>query len=267
MDVDAVLARLDLAGAPDGPGPDGLATLQRAHVRAIPFENLDILLGRPIALDPDAVEDKLVTRRRGGYCHEHVVLFCGLLAALGYAAHPVLARMGHQAQDAPPTHAGVIVDLGGQLWLADVGLGGGPLAPLALADGAEHGEPGGWRHRTVALGDGAWRLETRLGERWSATHTFAVAPSQAAAIIEGNRYVSTDPASLFVGQPLLIDIDERRRMALVGAELRISSPAGDDERRVLSAAGQLAAIEDDFGVVLSAAERRGVSAALRGRGP
>ena len=91
LDLPAYLARIALP-APPAPDAEGLAAVQRAHRLVIPFENLDIPLGRGISLDPDAVFDKLVTRGRGGYCFEQNQLFLRALHAMGFTARPLLAR-------------------------------------------------------------------------------------------------------------------------------------------------------------------------------
>ena len=143
-DLDAYFARLGL----DGPRPPTLATLSAivlAHIRAIPFENLDVLLGRGIDLDPAAVEHKLVHARRGGYCFEHNSHLLHVLGALGFAVTPLSARVrvNRARDDTPPrTHVLVRVDLDGTPWLADVGVGGlSPTAPLRLDPEAEQATP------------------------------------------------------------------------------------------------------------------------------
>ncbi len=92
VDLDAYLHRIRL---PTRPTLDvaGLMRLQHAHRLAIPFENFDIWLGRGIAIDSEPAFAKLVTARRGGYCFEHNRLFLDALAALGFAAEPILARV------------------------------------------------------------------------------------------------------------------------------------------------------------------------------
>ena len=92
FDLDAYFERIRLGDRP-ACDLDGLAAVQRAHRLAIPFENLDIRLGRGIAIDSASVFAKLVTRRRGGYCFEQNRLFCDALTALGFAVRPLLARV------------------------------------------------------------------------------------------------------------------------------------------------------------------------------
>ena len=92
FDLDAYLARIALKERPLADA-EGLAMLQRSHRLAIPFENLDIILGRGIRIDSESVFAKLVTAKRGGYCFEHNRLFLDALTALGFEARPLLARV------------------------------------------------------------------------------------------------------------------------------------------------------------------------------
>ena len=108
LDLDAYLGRIRLSGA-QGVNEDRLEALHRAQVYTIPFENFDILLGRGIALEPEALVDKLVHRRRGGYCFELNGLLRLALEASGFEVRRLLARVhmgrGPSARD-PPTRPG-----------------------------------------------------------------------------------------------------------------------------------------------------------------
>lgn len=254
VDVDAILDRIGISARP-APSVAALTALQRAWVGSIPFENLDIVLGRPIRLALPAVEDKLIRRGRGGYCLEHVALFVALLRALGWDAHQALASMVDlEAQGAPPTHATAIVRIGTDRWMADVGFGGGPLLPLPLRDGAEVGGNGTWAHRLVRDGD-RWQQQTWRNDRWSPTHATDAEPATEPALAAANRWVSTDPSSLFVGRAVLMRVSEHERRVLVDHELRVGRPDADETRRTLDADERLIEITDGFGVTLDDDER------------
>jgi N-hydroxyarylamine O-acetyltransferase len=137
-------AYLDRIGQPAGE-PDGatLARLHRAHVAAIGFENLDVVLGRGVAVDLAAVQDKLVERHRGGYCYEHGVLFAAVLTRLGFDVDRLLARIGHDPQrPRARTHMALRVTGSDGQWLADVGFGTGLLTPLPWTDDGREGRQG-----------------------------------------------------------------------------------------------------------------------------
>jgi N-hydroxyarylamine O-acetyltransferase len=84
LDLPAYFARIGWNGSRT-PTLATLAALLERHMRAIPFENLDVLLRRPVRLDLDALQSKLVGARRGGYCFEHATLFAAALEDLGFA--------------------------------------------------------------------------------------------------------------------------------------------------------------------------------------
>ena len=124
-DLDAYFERIGYSG-PCEPTLGVLNAITLAHTSAIPFENLDVLLGRPIALDPASLVDKLVRRRRGGYCFEQNGLLLIVLEALGFQAVPISARVRWQRPrdfTPPRTHLFLRVELDGESWLADVGIG------------------------------------------------------------------------------------------------------------------------------------------------
>ena len=117
-----------------------LTGLMRAHMRAIPFENIDVLLGRGIRVDLDSVSAKLVTARRGGYCFEHATLFAAALAQAGFApvAHSARVVMVTPRSAAPRTHMFLSVTIDGTTYVLDPGFGGhGPLVPLPLVEQRE----------------------------------------------------------------------------------------------------------------------------------
>jgi N-hydroxyarylamine O-acetyltransferase len=207
FDLDAYLARLTLKEAPAA-DVEGLAILQRAHRLAIPFENLDIMLGRGIRVDSAAVFAKLVTARRGGYCFEQNRLLLDALAALGFAARPLLARVWLAAVETPPqTHALSLVTIDGQDWIADAGFGGSYTPILPLADGAEAEAPDGARFRLERDAVHGWMLlrdghpgttdGRGTGEGFQPQYSFTLAHVWDADLVLGNHWTATAPESRF----------------------------------------------------------------------
>ena len=159
FDLDLYLERIRL---PERPLPDvsGLLALQRAHRLAIPFENLDVILGRGIRIDSDSVFAKLVTARRGGYCFEQNRLFQDALQAIGFETRPLLGRVWLGAEHVPPrTHSLSLVTIDGVEWIADTGFGGSYAPPMPLADGEEVDAPDGARFRLSRDPVYGWMLE------------------------------------------------------------------------------------------------------------
>jgi N-hydroxyarylamine O-acetyltransferase len=192
LDLDAYLARLGLSGRPT------VAELHRAHIAAIPFENLDPMRGVPVSLDLADLERKLVTDRRGGYCFEHNLLFAAALHALGVPAEPMLARVGPR-EDARRTlsHLFLRVQDGGTVWHADVGFGSGTLSePVPFGPGEEFAQFG-WRRRIIADGD-ELILQASRDDGWRDVYSFVPVPARMIDIEVNNWYVSTNPGSPFV---------------------------------------------------------------------
>ncbi|WP_260597498.1 arylamine N-acetyltransferase family protein [Sphingomonas endolithica] len=197
FDLDSYLARLTL-GARPSPDAEGLARLQRAHRLAIPFENLDVMLGRAIALDSDSVFAKLVTARRGGYCFEHNRLFRDGLAALGFVARPLLGRVWLLGSDTPGlTHTLSLVTIDGQDWIADPGFGGSYTPPMPLVDGATAMAPDGAAFRLDADPVYGWMLSRDGGQGWQRQYSFTLAQVWDADLAMGNHWCATAPVSRF----------------------------------------------------------------------
>ncbi|MEU8661262.1 arylamine N-acetyltransferase family protein [Actinoplanes philippinensis] len=147
MDVTGYLRRIGLDS------PAGLRELHRAHLLTVPFENLD--MGH-VSLDPEDLFDKIVTRRRGGFCYELNGLFALLLTELGHSVTRVAARVDGGERLGPPfDHLALIVD--GQ-WLVDVGFGDHSTYPLRWDCRDDQDDPGG-RFRLADTPDGdVWVL-------------------------------------------------------------------------------------------------------------
>src|SRR3989440_10034587 len=137
MDIQAYLQRIDYTG-PLVPSAKTLRLLQVAHLRTVPFENLSIHSGEPIVLDDDALFEKIVSRRRGGFCYELNGLFAALLRALGFDVVLLSAGVAHAGGGFGPEfdHLLLVVDLQ-EHWLADVGFGDSFLEPVRLVTGEQ----------------------------------------------------------------------------------------------------------------------------------
>ena len=133
IDFKAYAARINYKGD-FAPTLDTLRAVHLAHATHIPFENLDILLGRPIRLDIESITAKLIHGRRGGYCFEQNALFAAVLEAAGFGVKRLAARVRMGAAEVRPrSHMLLCVEAEGERWLADVGFGGeGLLLPVAL---------------------------------------------------------------------------------------------------------------------------------------
>ncbi len=184
-----------------GVGTDPSVTeLHRAHVFAIPFENLDPHRGVPVSLEPEALERKLVADRRGGYCFEQNLLLAAALQAIGCQVEPMLARVRIGAPPGsvrPRTHLVLRVRKDGEEWLADVGFGLGTLIePIGFGPGLES-EQYGWHFRLVEDGR-ELVLQTVLGDDWVDVFGFIPEPIPLVDIETSNWFTATSPRSPFV---------------------------------------------------------------------
>jgi N-hydroxyarylamine O-acetyltransferase len=197
LDLDAYFARVGHAGGLS-PTLPVLEALHLAHATHIPFENLDVLLGRPIRLDLESLQAKLVRGRRGGYCFEQNLLFAAVLERVGFGVTRLAARVRLGATRLlPRTHMLLAVDVGGEPWLADVGFGGdGLLGPLPLAPD----RPVRQYDRTYRLvGEpGGTALQMSRGEGWLDLYAFTTEPQHLVDYELANYFVSTHPESIFV---------------------------------------------------------------------
>jgi N-hydroxyarylamine O-acetyltransferase len=254
VDIEAYFERIRYAGD-RAPSITTLTALHRAHLSAIPFENLDIQLGRPILLDLPSLEAKLVAGRRGGYCFEQNALFAAVLDELGFAVTRLAARVRLGSTDVRPrTHMVLAVDSDGSQWLADVGFGGhGLLEPIPAAPG-EPIDQAGWRFRIVEEGP---RLVLRLlvGEMWSDLYAFTLEEHYPADYELGNYYTSTHPQSVFVTTLIAQRVTPDLRLSLSATELTEHRPDAATTTAVRSDDELLEILAERFGLDFPAGTR------------
>ena len=191
-----------------------LRRLHAAHVEAIPFENLDILLGRGVHLDAEALRDKLIARRRGGYCFEQNTLFLSILREVGFTVTAMEARVRAGATVLRPrTHMVLVVELDGAQWLADVGFGGeGLLEPVPI--GSEAGvSSSGLSHRVFGEGE-LQVLQQRHDSGWDDQYAFLMQPVHPVDFEMANWFTSTHPQSHFTRTLTAQRITRRARHVL-----------------------------------------------------
>ncbi|NUS44403.1 MAG: arylamine N-acetyltransferase [Mycobacteriaceae bacterium] len=204
LDLDGYLARVGF----DGPRTPSLATLralQRAHVTTIPFENLELMAGRPIPLDLESLQRKMVRQRRGGYCYENALLFAAALERLGFDVTGLQGRVTMGAQDIRPrTHALLWVTTADddRAWLCDVGFGSGPLYPIELVASDREIAQEQWRYRLQRTGE-MWELHQLCRLGWVHRHVFTLERQYPVDYRVGNHYVSTHPRSPFLARPYI----------------------------------------------------------------
>lgn len=250
FDLDPYLARIGYTGS-RAPTLDVLHALTAAHTQSIPFENLDVLLGRPIRLDLEAVHDKLVRQRRGGYCFEQNGLFLHVLSELGFTVAPLSARVRLQrARDfmPPRTHLFVRVELAGDSWLTDVGVGGLSLTrAIRLVLDVEQSTPHEPR-RIVSTG-GRFFHQARFAGSWNDICEFTLEQMPQIDREVANWYTSAHPSSHFRSAPMVARAaPDGARIALLGHELTIRQRDGSTDKRELEVGELLPSLAHHFGL-------------------
>ncbi|MBE2998664.1 arylamine N-acetyltransferase [Nocardiopsis sp. HNM0947] len=261
LDLDAYLARIGYDG-PLRPDAATLAAVHRAHTGAIAFENADLMLDRPISLEVEDLQAKLVDRRRGGYCYEQNLLLAAALERLGFRVRGHAARVRVGGGVRPATHMLLTVDLGDEgRMVADVGFGGGgPLEPIPLRDGAEVRQ-GRWLFRLRHEGGVAWGLDTAAGAQWNDVHGFTDTPFLRSDYTIFSHYLSTHPRSPFRRRLVVQRSEDTVRHTLTGTRLTAQYPDGTTTTRDLDPRDVSAVLRDVFGIELDDGEASALAAA------
>jgi N-hydroxyarylamine O-acetyltransferase len=237
VDLAAYCRRIGRAG-PLAPTVETLRALQELHPAAIPFEAIDVLTGRGIDISPQAVDAKLITARRGGYCYEQNGLFKRVLQAIGFEVEGLIARVNWNAPaDAPPrppSHMALRVTIDGVPWLADVGFGSCvPTAPLRL-DSREPQETAHETFRFVPAG-GELQLEAEIAGRWAPVYRLLPTVQLDADYELANWYTATHPGSHFRHRLIVTRTTPEARHGLLGGRLTVRAADGQVDRRFLDA--------------------------------
>lgn len=248
LDLDAYLRRIDYSGPLD----TTLHTLQGLvyrHTTSIAFENLNPLLGRPVSLELEALQQKLVRSGRGGYCYEQNGLFSKVLQRLGFPVTYLAARVvWNQPDDAPTprSHMLLKVEVEGEAYLVDVGFGAmTPTSGLRFTPDVEQTTP----HEPFRLqraGD-MLLMQAAAGGEWKSLYRFDFQEQLPADYEVANWYVSTHPQSIFTNNLIASRADTGRRHTLINRELNTYPLEGKPERRVLASTGEIReALEEVF---------------------
>jgi N-hydroxyarylamine O-acetyltransferase len=268
FDLDGYLARIGWAGALAA----DLAVLRRLvarHAAAIPFEGIEALLGSTPALDPGGLQAKLVGARRGGWCFEQNSLLALALAAIGFRARPLLARVLYGL---PPgvtlsrNHLVLRVDLPEGPHMVDAGFGAVTLTgPLALRDRAPQATPhGAFRLLDTSAG---LVLEALLGEAWVALYVVGADPQLPADIDAANWLVANRPGGLFTANLVAARSPPGQRITLLNHRLTLRDAAGAETVTWLDGQGLAEVLRRRFGIDLPPSDLAASEAALAARRP
>ncbi len=245
--LDAYLRRINYAGS-IAPTLETLQAIHRLHPTHIPFENLNPLMELPVRLGLRDIEQKLLVERRGGYCFEHNLLLKAALESMDFAVTPIAAAViiGDAGEtELPLNHMLLIVDVGGQPYIADVGFGGStPTAPLRLKEDIEQETPHG-RYRLLG-GYPKWRLEGQIAGEWTGLYEFTLAPRTL------EDYVAMNDGTMvsFRDDLRVARIDGAKRINLRNARLNVHEN-GETTTRVLTSLLEIRdVLTNTFGIEL-----------------
>ena len=250
METTDYLARIGYNG-PLAPTAATLAGLHEAHYRAVPFENLDIALRRPIIPDETTSYAKIVGQRRGGFCYELNGAFAWLLRALGFRVTLLSAGVmsrEHRTFGPEFDHLALRVDLD-EPWLVDVGFGDAFFRPLRLAQRGAQRDRGGM-FRIVAGAD--WHVLEKCdqGGDWHPEYRFTLTPRALRDFAARCQYHQTSPDSGFTRRSTCSLPTATGRVTLSDRRLIVTTRDQRAESDLPDEAAHAAALRDHFGIVL-----------------
>jgi N-hydroxyarylamine O-acetyltransferase len=250
LNTEAYLDRINYRGSL-APNAETLRQLHVAHLLTVPFENLSIHYGEPIVLEEEALFDKVVRRRRGGFCYELNGLFAALLRTLGFNVAMLCAGVMNAAGEVSPEfdHMTLLVQLD-EGWLADVGFGDSFSEPLLLERCAEQVQ-GEHVYRLDSQGD-RFTLMRRDGQgSWSGQYRFDLEPYTYADFTTRCRYHQTAPGSHFKQGRICTRVTSDGRITLSERRLIATTAARRQERELSRETEYAEALREQFGIVLA----------------
>ena len=247
MEVDAYLQRIGFGGVRE-PTVETLRLLHRAHMLSVPFENLDIPLGNYIHLSLPSIYDKIVRRRRGGFCYELNGGFAWLLEQVGFRVTMCSGRVIDNGKPGPEfDHLVLLVELE-ERWLADVGFGDSFLEPLRLDTESDTEQQGSWY--SITGGDERTVRRRRGDGPWEPQYVFTLMPRKLPEFSAMCHRQQTSPEAVFTRKSVCSVATPEGRITLSGSRLIVTAGQEREERVMASEAEYRKILCARFGVVL-----------------
>ncbi|MBO0792302.1 MAG: arylamine N-acetyltransferase [Ktedonobacteraceae bacterium] len=248
MEIQKYLERIHHQGSL-APTLQTLRALHQAHLLAVPFENLDIHLGREILLDQEAILAKVVERRRGGFCYELNSTFAWLLRALGFQVDLLSARVARADGGFSPEfdHLTLLVHLE-EDWLADVGFGDSFRLPLRMQEGLIQEQE--WGRYRLEQEQSSWLMSVWTDGEWQPGYHFTLQPHVLSNFSAMCRYHQTSPESHFTQKRVCTIATPTGRVTLSEQRLIVTTREERTERLLTGQEAYSAALAEYFGVVL-----------------
>ena len=205
------------------PTLEGLTKLQKHHMEHIPFENLDIVVGRKIILDLPHLFEKVIIKKRGGYCFELNTLFAVLLKAIGFSPKPVLGRvwLSNPLKTPPRNHLAHLVALEGKTYITDVGFGGFMTRiPLDIYVSTPIRDNVGMI-KVIQIDDHQFMIQRETEKGWTNQYSFENIEISKEDIHISNYYMSTNPKSIFYSHKCIGKNTKDGRLGLFNNKISI----------------------------------------------
>jgi N-hydroxyarylamine O-acetyltransferase len=250
VDVQKYLDRISYSGPLDR-SANTLRALHRAHIFAVPFENLDIHLGRPILLGEEIFFNKIVDRRRGGFCYELNGLFAALLRQIGFDVTMLSAGVARPDGGFSPDfdHMALLVRIDGD-WLADVGFGDSFIEPIKLDESSiTRDETGAYYIKA----EGESLIMQRRGDSeagWKPQYRFSLEPRLLSDYEDMCRYQQTSPESHFTQNRICSLATPTGRITVTNDKLITTSSGIREERTISDDAEFITLLSEHFGIQL-----------------
>lgn len=245
--VESYLSRIKYSG-PTAPTDETLRAIHRAHLQTVPFENLDIALGRKIVVDDDVTVRKVVELRRGGFCYELNGAFAALLRAMGFRVNLLSARVARDNGGEGPEfdHLTLCVDLE-ERWLADVGFGDSFLEPLRMETDREQQDPAG-KFRLVSVEERLQLERAETNGKWKRQYSFTLQPRSLQDFKAMSDYHQTSPESHFTQNRICTRAVPEGRITLSGMKLIVTDNGLRKERVLVSEDERVKVLSEQFGI-------------------
>ena len=249
VDTSAYLDRIGYVG-PTLPTAESLRSIHRAHLLTVPFENLDIALGRKIVCAEEAFLRQIVGNKRGGFCYQMNGAFAALLRALSFQVTLLSARVNREDGSPGPEfdHLALRVDLE-EPWLADVGFGDSFVEPLRLQTGIE--QPQGGRKFRIVQQDKALLMERDESDGiWRSQFSFTLQPRRLDDFAPMCHYHQTSPESPFTRKRVCTKATPDGRITLADSKLIFTRNGKKKEQLIGSEEEWQAALKEHFNIAL-----------------
>lgn len=225
-----------------------ITEIMRCQLFSVPFENLDVQAGKVVSLVPEDIVEKIIGRRRGGYCYEVNGLFAMALSAMQIRYQFVAARPMFYPTRRPKTHMAVLLHLQGEAWLCDLGFGSyGIRAPMRLSAMDAEIQQDDDTFMLTKADNGEYLVRAKVDDQWADQYAFDLSPWEWIDFAPANYLNSTHPDAIFVKKLLVVLHGSAGRKILFGNTLK-SVHHGEVSKRIISAQELPAVLSSEFGI-------------------